>query len=350
MSTPDCIETVNYTVAPGDGNDDTYADADCGAYDEHHQTTPAAKLPYWRSSKLIEVLLCFVPVPFGVGLELGTPYERPIPYEQTDDGEYTNAVMFDFRKEQETVLPQVMFLVAIVIPLLLLLALFFWKRHQQWARTDPVHKIFCVYFMGIGWTQTLTNLGKLYVGYLRPIFYDYCQPNEDYQECTSESSHKGRVSFPSGHASMSVCGLLLFSFVLEDTFGVSSHARRAKCNAKGSHTEGQRKTQQEETEPSSWVRLGSVLCYAPMLVALFIVASRVHDNFHHPADVVGGALLGGSIAKLVFGIWYVVCCLVFSSFIDKGVYFLLQLDVPYGTYPIPAHSFISNTTKLFRFP
>ena len=35
------------------------------------------------------------------------------------------------------------------------------------------------------------------------------------------------------------------------------------------------------------------------------VLSRVHDNRHHPADVVGGALLGGSVASLVFGIWYV---------------------------------------------
>ena len=40
-------------------------------------------------------------------------------------------------------------------------------------------------------------------------------------------------------------------------------------------------------------------------IVIRTVLSRVHDNHHHPADVVGGALLGGTIASVIFGIWYV---------------------------------------------
>ena len=47
-----------------------------------------------------------------------------------------------------------------------------------------------------------------------------------------------------------------------------------------------------------YMRILSILCYSPMVVAIFIAASRVHDNMHFPADVVGGALLGGSVAAL----------------------------------------------------
>ena len=49
--------------------------------------------------------------------------------------------------------------------------------------------------------------------------------------------------------------------------------------------------------------------------------SRVHDNKHHPADVVGGTLLGGIVASLIYSIWYVrhiiqeyaaYCCILIS--------------------------------------
>ena len=43
-----------------------------------------------------------------------------------------------------------------------------------------------------------------------------------------------------------------------------------------------------------------MLCLGPTLVAAWVAASRVHDNAHHPADVVGGAVVGGGAAVL----WY----------------------------------------------
>lgn len=43
-----------------------------------------------------------------------------------------------------------------------------------------------------------------------------------------------------------------------------------------------------------------------MALALFIAVSRVRDNKHFPADVVGGSLLGGSIAIFANSLWFFV--------------------------------------------
>ena len=43
---------------------------------------PANNPHYWRSVKMIELLICFLPVPVGIGLEFGKPHERPIPFSE----------------------------------------------------------------------------------------------------------------------------------------------------------------------------------------------------------------------------------------------------------------------------
>ena len=42
-----------------------------------------------------------------------------------------------------------------------------------------------------------------------------------------------------------------------------------------------------------------LLVFVPAPIALFVAASRVHDNWHHPADVVCGVMLGALCASLV---------------------------------------------------
>jgi diacylglycerol diphosphate phosphatase/phosphatidate phosphatase len=61
----------------------------------------------------------------------------------------------------------------------------------------------------------------------------------------------------------------------------------------------------EYTKPARIKKLYSVLALVPMAVAGIVAASRVVDNKHHPADVVGGAVLGTSVAWFVHGLWYV---------------------------------------------
>lgn len=241
----------------------------------------------------IELLLCVLVVPIGVGLEFAPPFQRPIPYQELESvGEVVLSFVYNNSESGETVSPALAFGVAVVVPALLQFVLA-WRmsKKEGAAHPDLVHKTLCVYPLAVGLTQTLTNLAKLYAGYLRPIFYDICEPDEDFLECTGEND-QGRKSFPSGHASLSFCGLLLFCLFLEHAFGMTAHKKRVAAS-------------DAEAPPAvKLVRVWSVLCYAPILVAFFIAVSRVHDNHHHPADVVGGALLGATVANLIFGIWF----------------------------------------------
>jgi diacylglycerol diphosphate phosphatase / phosphatidate phosphatase len=160
-----------------------------------------------------------------------------------------------------------------------------------------MHKTACVFATGVGLTNILTNTVKVYVGYLRPIFYDVCDPDETYQYCTSGQDNAARVSFPSGHSSLAFCGLGLLAFYLEQCFGLSKLQEWRRDPNSGQWRGAQ-------TRPIRMERILSVLCFTPFLVAIFIASSRIVDNKHFPADVVGGSILGASIARFVHGIWF----------------------------------------------
>ena len=150
--------------------------------------------------------------------------------------------------------------------------------------------------MATGLVAIATNAIKSYVGYLRPVFYDLCQPNDDYQECTSEDSSEGRVSFPSGHASLSFSGMMILTCYLLARFGVYSCSTVLKQSPDGT-------VLMEYRKPDRIKKAFSILSLAPLAVACFVAASRVKDNMHFPADVVGGALLGSVIAWFTNGVW-----------------------------------------------
>ncbi|OEU06030.1 phosphatidic acid phosphatase type 2/haloperoxidase [Fragilariopsis cylindrus CCMP1102] len=155
-----------------------------------------------------------------------------------------------------------------------------------------------------------------------------CQPNINNEEdnsssdeqqfqCEGNQERQSRLSFPSGHASFSVCGLLVFSYYLERVYGISHSYYNSKNNNRNMNnnnninnnnnnnntTTTATSSRRRRHLPIQLVRIVSIVCYTPMLLAFFICISRVHDNFHHPADIIGGALLGGSIATIVFNTW-----------------------------------------------
>lgn len=156
----------------------------------------------------------------------------------------------------------------------------------------------CVYLTAIGVTLLLTDAIKTYAGYLRPIFYDVCVPDEYYQTCTSEEVDDARKSFPSGHASTSFCCLGLLSFHLEDQFGVSKLRFQTPTTVA---MNSERSQSHQRTVVVA--RVASILSKSPLLLAVYIAASRVVDNKHFPADIVGGSVIGLSVALWIHGIW-----------------------------------------------
>ena len=304
-------ETIPMIVATGNEEAEASAGDNAETSDDVVSGNGTEQLSFWRylwSYQSVELLLCFATVLIGLSLQLVEPYQRPIPYQSLNDGTILRNMMYDNVDKGETVGPTVLLVVAIPVPILVQIALciLLTRNASLSERREMIHRTLCVYFLGIGLTYIITNVGKRYTGYLRPIFYDLCEPSYDYTECLSESNYyagassewEARVSFPSGHASFSVCSCLLFSLFLEHFFGKTAYM---KTVAKPNGSE----TQQQPLPPTTpWIRIISVLCYTPVLLGIFIALSRVHDNHHHPADIVGGTLLGGTVASFVFDIWF----------------------------------------------
>lgn len=137
-----------------------------------------------------------------------------------------------------------------------------------------------VYAAAQALSGALTILYKRYCGFLRPNYLAGCGWSPSEQRCTQEYL-EGRVSFPSGHSSSSAAGATVLTlFVLRLLDRWASQARGAG---------------------TTWAER-VLRCAAPLpaAVAGWVAASRVHDHWHHPADVAAGAALGATCAALVF--------------------------------------------------
>jgi len=163
----------------------------------------------------------------------------------------------------------------------------------------------------------VTEFIKNYVGYLRPIFFSECHPDNDYETCTNEDFDLQELhkSFISGHASFAFWGCTLFTTFLERTFGLSSvevavattlHRTPSMNNDDNSNDGEEWQPIRAQIIPSSnrgaaatdiyqvmyltttyrkapgFRRVGSILALAPMGVAVWVACSRVVDNMHFP--------------------------------------------------------------------
>ena len=263
--------------------------------------TTALTIPYWRSRDFKELVTCAILAVscFVVALITDiTTTDRPIPYQKLDTGEYVRNLSFNESFDGETVPDSLLIVLAIVIPwvLQIFISLFYGEKGDR-------HATLCIYFVALSLTQLTTDLIKMYCGYLRPIFYTICEPDDTYESCTGDTvdSESYRRSFPSGHASTSFCGLTLLTLFIHSQFGVPCMKRKIGLI----HHEGAETLQSNSnTVIPLRYRCISILSLAPMGVAFFIATSRVVDNKHFPADVTAGAILGASVANFVHGLWF----------------------------------------------
>ena len=136
-------------------------------------------------------------------------------------------------------------------------------------------------------------------------------------------------SFVSGHASFSFVGGTLLTLFLERSFGLSSVEVAIRKPTQNNAQVSSGNPEEEEMQPISpsssnlesgddtrsgnqvavyrrdpgLRRLGSILSLVPMFFSIWSACTRLVDNMHFPADVVGGAILGASIAAYCHPLW-----------------------------------------------
>ena len=136
-------------------------------------------------------------------------------------------------------------------------------------------------------------------------------------------------SFVSGHASFSFVGGTLLTLFLDRSFGLSSAEVAIREPTQNNMEISNQNPDEEEMQPISpnsstletsddtgsgpqvavyrrdpgLRRLGSILALIPMFFSTWSACTRLVDNMHFPADVVGGAVLGASIAAYCHPLW-----------------------------------------------
>jgi diacylglycerol diphosphate phosphatase/phosphatidate phosphatase len=269
-----------------------------------HSSSSSSSFSYFSSRDFLELLAClgFLLV-FGLLSLIDRDLtERPIPVQiLQNSGDYVRNLTNNEPFDGETVPDIWLILLAIVAPVLIQLAL-----SKLWGRPGDVHATLCVYIIAFAIVLVTTDSIKRYAGYLRPIFYELCEPDDALEECTAEDAggNSIRMSFPSGHASTSFCGLMLLSLYLHLRFGLPS-VRVYKMIPETTQNGQQphRWTAAYTKEPAIY-RAISIFSLLPLALACFIATSRIADNKHFPADVVAGSLLGASTAIFTFYLWY----------------------------------------------
>lgn len=200
---------------------------------------------------------------------------------------YIRHLQYGEEEQEETVGTLVLALVGLVFPLLIQL----WMTcRPAWNRPYDRYNTVCTYFTAVALTFLVIDITKLYCGYLRPHFYAVCDPDDRYETCTTDddSAERGiRDSFPSGHAGLALAALGNLSLFVHHRLGVGS-VPREKANSRQHQV----------------ARVWSLVAILPVLLALFLGFSRIHDDYHHPADVVGGAVIGGIIAYFCHYVWF----------------------------------------------
>mmetsp|Transcript_22615 Transcript_22615/g.62923 ORF Transcript_22615/g.62923 Transcript_22615/m.62923 type:complete len:388 (+) Transcript_22615:97-1260(+) len=308
--------------------------------DEDYENTTTTTTSYWQSPQCRELGACVVFMVLVILFEAAplTPHQRPIPFQWLDNSQdYVRNLVHNEEILDETIPDALLIVLGKLLPLSIQATLCWWQQQRYRHHHRPhdgvndnhdidkinhhdLHSTWCAYSLATGLNLLATEAIKLYVGYLRPIFYERCQPTDTYDSCQNDDGRiDARKSFVSGHASLSFCGLTLLTLYLHHKWGMGWRVRqyqrqREQMAAWTAIPMAMRQQQQQQPRfqdqpPPSWnvwvrARIISVLALLPMALALFIATSRIHDNRHFPADVVGGAVLGASVANYVHGLYF----------------------------------------------
>lgn len=212
---------------------------------------------------------------------------RPIPYQILKSGDVVLQLGLNNPLVENVTVPSRLLLnTSITLPLIVMVIITQLAPHPQCVKSFDTHSCACVLLLTIGLSEFTTQMVKMYVGRLRPNFYDLCKFNSENLECTASDSHimESRSSFPSGHSSLSAAGMgVLVWFLL------------GRANL-GQNMNGKKKNRNP--------KLSAMVALLPLAWSLFVASSRLVDNWHHPSDIVAGLCLGLFFPSLVYHLFY----------------------------------------------
>lgn len=182
--------------------------------------------------------------------------------------------------------------------------------------------------MGLGYALATATLFqsfiKILVGGLRPHFLSICAPTippaalgkytpgpnnrmwyTASQVCTGDSDNinEAQMSFPSGHACAAFARFGFLALYLNAKFKVFGHARRSgyPYGGEGALNEERISSGRHPGRIQHWK---VVVFVTPWLIAFLIAGSKVRDGWHHPVDVIFGAIVGTAFAHMAFRMVY----------------------------------------------
>mmetsp|Transcript_52919 Transcript_52919/g.67859 ORF Transcript_52919/g.67859 Transcript_52919/m.67859 type:complete len:324 (-) Transcript_52919:18-989(-) len=242
---------------------------------------------------LIYVILCW-------WLSTLTPLNiRPMPGEFLDDGADTLTFIKDASNDlpwldHETVTYNQLIMFSFGIPPLILLPVIKITSISGDLRA-AVYGFSC----SMATTNLVTNFAKNYVGRLRPFFYQRC--GFDYQDFTcrlgAPESDYIRQSFPSGHASLSMCSFLFCSLFLLGKINIS----QTNSSGNNNHLFDISLGRYGKLRTTPFL---SLLATIPVWFSFWICTTRIHDNWHHPSDALAGVVIGGFISFFFYHLGY----------------------------------------------
>jgi membrane-associated phospholipid phosphatase len=252
--------------------------------------------------------------------------QRDVQYQVTQNGldtilnlTYNNSLI---ARASQTIPTRLLYLIGLIVPCTFVAVgsvLYGWstKRHWKlfqddlWQWSSPAttlldgHSAICMLLIANGSNSFFTEFIKRYVGYFRPNFYQMCEFDMENgnNECLVDEQD-GRKSFPSGHASLSFCGMLCLGLYLTGKVGLFHQWQPHRLR---SFLSGNISTSLATPIRKKFLALACL--GVPLMLATFVAASRVHDNYHHPADVITGAVIGSSCAWISYHLWCVLSIL-----------------------------------------
>ncbi|KAI9183256.1 hypothetical protein H9P43_004173 [Blastocladiella emersonii ATCC 22665] len=175
----------------------------------------------------------------------------------------------------ERVSSTMLLVLSTIVPSVLLLG---WSARCRFTLRDSIYALNAL-LTAVTAAMLVTDVVKVLVGRLRPDFLDRCKPVRNAAgdwDCTGADSlvRGGRVSFPSGHSSLTAAG---WSFMYVFVRGTLARATRR----------------------NPWAQSALALLFWPSILTAI---SRLCDYRHHWQDVTVGFLLGLAAAYW----WYTV--------------------------------------------